>query len=90
MATKNEVSKVRFYRIDMGMTIPDFGSGEGSQTTEYIAQKMDFSGSPKIGARVVLTTTTPQHLRQHLEGCELRELHWLNGKVGTVVGYLYL
>jgi hypothetical protein len=84
-----QMSKQRYYRIDMGMSIPDF-SGEDSVTTEYIAQRIDFVGKTQIGSKVLLTTTTQQHLSQHHEGCELRELRWLDGKYGTVVGYLYL
>ena len=86
--------KERYYRLQLAQPIPDFlaltENEPEVETTEYLAHKNDFSGSHTVGSKVVLTTLTDWHLHQHLEGCELAEYRYLDGKEATVIGFKYI
>lgn len=81
------VQASQYWQVKFQENVPDFGAGEqDDELTPYsIVQESEIIGQPKVGAEAVLSTTRPEQINQHLEGCELRELQWFNGKTVTVI-----
>jgi hypothetical protein len=87
---KEDFKLVRYYKVAFKSRIPNFTGDPKCSSPDYVVlRKTDFIGHLKIGSQV--QPLGIEHYRGlHLEGCEVREIHWLSKHKGTIIGYTYI